>query len=206
MTITAERVKARVAEFARERDALPDLDTTLMSPAEQRAVERQRAVLTTLCAKVPSVWTQLVTADARIADDASWVGALQAVRADFEVRLGKLDPACVRDAYDQRAAYRLQDALRYAIKAIDIGWSYDHNTRASVPPELEAALVAWGVRALPGKASVFEGRGSLSHTEERLVNLRAERAALAAFLERELAENLPDGKFNAPASEERAVV
>jgi hypothetical protein len=186
MNITKEAVEARVAEFARERDALPDIDATAMSPAEQRVIEQRRTVLGRLLAKVPTTWASLTKADARIADLSQWAGGLQAVRADFELQLGTLDPARARGAYEERATYQLQERLRFAVKAIDIGWTYDHNSRVSVPAELEAALGKWGVRPLPGKASVFDGRMSLANTERRLVELRAERAALAQFLEREL--------------------
>ena len=194
MTLTEERVKARCAEFARERESLPDIDASVMSPAEQREVERRRTMLGIKLAKLPTTWASMVKADASIADAASWVGALQAVKADFEVRLAKLDPASMRDACDERAAYRRQEELRYAIRSIDTGWTYDHNSRVSVPGELEQALVGWGVRPMPGKASVFDGRMSLANTESRLVELRAQRKALVEFLERELngAQVLPE--------------
>jgi len=175
---TLDDIRAKLA-------AIPDPDTTPgLSPAQARELDRQRRLWDGVLANVTNLVPMLAERDAQIAEQESWRDLLLAFRKETADVIVKLlaEKAALTDRHEQRRIDERLLALTASIRAVDRGIEYA-GPHARLPTPLSEWLVAHGVTPKPGQPNVWNGRGSIGQTEQRLQELREQRDQLQARIE-----------------------
>ena len=180
-----QTVQEVIAQIDDERAHSPNPDAA-PSVAEANAIRRRKVVLTERAQRLRAAKAREEKAAAREAEMLTLHGQYLSVLGKVEDRISALDPAAVRDLHERRKAEHELEALRMAVRCLDVGWHYVGG-HAEVPTVLEAALVAAGVAPLPGLSNVFDGRSGLRWVEGKLAEARKERAQAQEVIGRELA-------------------
>jgi hypothetical protein len=175
---TLDDIRAKLA-------AIPDPDTTPgLSPAQARELDRQRRLWDGVLANVTNLVPMLAERDAQIAEQESWRDLLLAFRKETADVIVKLlaEKAALTDRHEQRRIDERLLALTASIRAVDRGIEYV-GPHAMLPTPLNEWLLAHGVTPKPGQTNVWNGRGSIAQTQQRLLELRDKRNELQARID-----------------------
>ena len=164
---TLDDIRAKLA-------AIPDPDTTPgLSPAQARERDRQRRLWGGIIADVTNLVPMLAERKAKKAEEESWLhNILLAFRKETADDIVKLlaEKAALTDRHEQRKIDERLLALTASIRAVDRGIEYA-GPYAMLPTPLNEWLLAHGVTPKPGQPNVWNGRGSITQTEQRIQEL-----------------------------------